>query len=132
MRDAGSTKGRRTACPQHMPATREMVPRRRPRRLTHRRHACKLQEKKNPRWPMKGCSLQPRGGDELMNRSRLSAALMGAAFMVAGATVAPAQETLKIGGIGPLSGGGTAWGLAAQRGMEIAIEEINAGGGFKS
>ncbi|MGN6458023.1 MAG: hypothetical protein ACTHLV_17725 [Achromobacter mucicolens] len=25
---------------------------------------------------------------------------------------AHAQETLKIGGIGPLSGGGTAWGLA--------------------
>jgi branched-chain amino acid transport system substrate-binding protein len=67
-----------------------------------------------------------------MHRKWLSAVLMGAAFMVAGATVAPAQETLKIGGIGPLSGGGTAWGLAAQRGMEIAIEEINAGGGFKS
>ena len=67
-----------------------------------------------------------------MHRKWLSAALVGAAFMVAGATVAPAQETLKIGGIGPLSGGGTAWGLAAQRGMEIAIEEINAAGGFKS
>jgi branched-chain amino acid transport system substrate-binding protein len=67
-----------------------------------------------------------------MHRKWLSAVLMGAAFMVAGATVAPAQEALKIGGIGPLSGGGTAWGLAAQRGMEIAIEEINAGGGFKS
>jgi len=45
---------------------------------------------------------------------------------------AQAQETIKIGGIGPLSGGGTAWGLAAQRGMEIAIEEINAAGGFKA
>jgi branched-chain amino acid transport system substrate-binding protein len=67
-----------------------------------------------------------------MNCKWLSAALMGAAFMIAGITAAPAQETLKIGGIGPLSGGGTAWGLAAQRGMEIAIEEINAGGGFKS
>lgn len=62
----------------------------------------------------------------------LSAALIGAVFTIAGATVAPAQETLKIGGIGPLSGGGTAWGLAAQRGIEIAIEEINAGGGFKA
>ena len=67
-----------------------------------------------------------------MHRKWLSAALVGAAFMVAGATVAPAQETLKIGGIGPLSGGGTAWGLAAQRGIEIAIEEINAAGGFKA
>jgi branched-chain amino acid transport system substrate-binding protein len=67
-----------------------------------------------------------------MHRKWLSAALVSAAFMVAGVTVAPAQETLKIGGIGPLSGGGTAWGLAAQRGMEIAIEEINAVGDFKS
>ena len=61
----------------------------------------------------------------------LSAAL-GAALMVAGLSSAQAQETLKIGGVGPLSGGGTAWGLAAQRGMEIAIEEINAAGGVKA
>jgi branched-chain amino acid transport system substrate-binding protein len=52
--------------------------------------------------------------------------------MVAGLGSAQAQETLKIGGVGPLSGGGTAWGLAAQRGMEIAIEEINAAGGVKA
>ena len=49
MRDAGSTNGRDMACPQHMPATRETAPRRRPRRLTHRRHACKLQEKEKPK-----------------------------------------------------------------------------------
>src|SRR5262245_7068321 len=60
----------------------------------------------------------------------LSAAL-GVALMAAGLFPAQAQETLKIGGVGPLSGGGTAWGLAAQRGIEIAIEEINAGGGVK-
>ena len=52
--------------------------------------------------------------------------------MVAGLAASQAQETLKIGGVGPLSGGGTAWGLAAQRGMEIAIEEINAAGGVKA
>ena len=61
----------------------------------------------------------------------LSAALT-AALMVAGLYPVQAQETLKIGGVGPLSGGGTAWGLAAQRGMEIAIEEINAAGGVKA
>jgi branched-chain amino acid transport system substrate-binding protein len=43
-----------------------------------------------------------------------------------------AQETLKIGGMGPLSGGGTSWGLAAQRGMEIAVTDINAAGGIKA
>ncbi|HTJ99104.1 MAG TPA: ABC transporter substrate-binding protein, partial [Bordetella sp.] len=42
-----------------------------------------------------------------------------------------AQETLKIGGVGPLSGGGTAWGLAVQRGVQMAIDEVNAQGGLK-
>lgn len=60
------------------------------------------------------------------------AALAGAALMIAGATSAPAQEVLKIGGVGPLSGGGTAWGLAAQRGIQLAIDDINAAGGFKA
>ncbi len=44
---------------------------------------------------------------------------------------ASAQEELKIGGIGPLSGGGTAWGIALQRGMQMAIDEANASGGLK-
>lgn len=43
-----------------------------------------------------------------------------------------AQETLKIGGMGPLSGGGTSWGLAAQRGMELAVTDVNAAGGVKA
>jgi branched-chain amino acid transport system substrate-binding protein len=44
---------------------------------------------------------------------------------------AKAQEELKIGGIGPLSGGGTAWGLSLQRGIELAIDEVNKAGGLK-
>ncbi|MBC7600632.1 MAG: ABC transporter substrate-binding protein [Polaromonas sp.] len=44
---------------------------------------------------------------------------------------ANAQEELKIGGIGPLSGGGTAWGIALQRGTQMAIDEANASGGLK-
>jgi branched-chain amino acid transport system substrate-binding protein len=64
--------------------------------------------------------------------SKVRSAVFAAALMTAGLGSAQAQETLKIGGVGPLSGGGTAWGLAAQRGMEIAIEEINAAGGVKA
>jgi len=64
--------------------------------------------------------------------SKVLGAVFAAALMVAGPGSGQAQETLKIGGVGPLSGGGTAWGLAAQRGMEIAIEEINAAGGVKA
>ena len=64
--------------------------------------------------------------------SKVVSVAFAATLMVAGLHAAQAQETLKIGGVGPLSGGGTAWGLAAQRGMEIAIEEINAAGGVKA
>lgn len=41
-------------------------------------------------------------------------------------------ETLKIGVIAPLSGPGAPWGIAIQRGVEIAAQEINAAGGIKA
>ena len=55
-----------------------------------------------------------------------------AALLLAG-SMGPgfAAETLKIGAIGSLSGGGTAWGLAIQRGAELAIDEVNKAGGLK-
>jgi len=65
-------------------------------------------------------------------RRKWWSAAIAVAMTIGIAAAAQAQEVLKIGGIGPLSGGGTAWGLAAQRGMEIAIEEINAAGGVKA
>src|SRR5690606_25859847 len=37
---------------------------------------------------------------------------------------------LKIGVIAPFSGGGTDWGVGTQRGVELAIDEINAEGGL--
>ena len=36
----------------------------------------------------------------------------------------------KIGGIGPISGGAAVYGLAVQRGAQIAVDEINAAGGI--
>lgn len=48
-------------------------------------------------------------------------------------TEAPAASdgaVLKIGGIGPTTGGASVYGIAVQRGMEIAVEEINAAGGI--
>ncbi|HEX7127041.1 MAG TPA: ABC transporter substrate-binding protein [Thermodesulfobacteriota bacterium] len=66
----------------------------------------------------------------MIGRVLTSAAL--AAVLVAGSvTGAVAQEELKIGAIGSLSGGGTAWGLAVQRGILLAIDEVNASGGLK-
>lgn len=54
------------------------------------------------------------------------------------ATDAPASEApaadgaaFKLGGTGPLTGGAAIYGLAAQHGAEIAVEEINAKGGLQ-
>ncbi|MBV8168670.1 MAG: ABC transporter substrate-binding protein [Alphaproteobacteria bacterium] len=62
---------------------------------------------------------------------RWRSAALGAVLVMGFAGAAAAQDTIKVGGIGPLSGGGTAWGLAAQRGIEMAQEDLNAAGGVK-
>lgn len=41
-----------------------------------------------------------------------------------------AGGTLKIGGIGPLTGGYAVYGIAAKNGSQIAVDEINAAGGI--
>lgn len=38
---------------------------------------------------------------------------------------------LKIGAVGSKSGGGTAWGVATERGVQLAIDEVMAQGGLK-
>jgi branched-chain amino acid transport system substrate-binding protein len=70
----------------------------------------------------------------MIGRSKLiSRALAGAAMFVAilAPSFASAQQTLKIGGIGSLTGGGSAWGLAIQRGAQLAIDEVRSRGGLK-
>ena len=47
------------------------------------------------------------------------------------AGAAQAAEELKIGAIGSLSGGGAAWGIGTQRGVQLAVDEVNARGGLK-
>lgn len=42
-----------------------------------------------------------------------------------------AQDSLKIGVIGPMTGPGAQWGLAAAGGVQIAAAEVNAKGGLK-
>lgn len=39
------------------------------------------------------------------------------------------SNTLKIGGIGPLTGGAAVYGIAVKNGAQLAIDEINAAGG---
>lgn len=54
-----------------------------------------------------------------------------AGAMCAIALLAHAQEVMKIGVIASLSGGGTAWGLGLERGVQIAADQINEQGGLK-
>ena len=59
--------------------------------------------------------------------SKVRAALVGA-VLVGGATATSAQETVKIGFIGPLSGGNAQQGLSARNGFQLAIDQANASG----
>ncbi len=66
-----------------------------------------------------------------MKYAGLPIAVLAAALAFGTPRPSHAQGELKIGGIGPLSGGGTAWGIALDRGTQMAIDEVNAVGGLK-
>ncbi|CAN7514312.1 branched-chain amino acid ABC transporter substrate-binding protein [Bosea sp. LjRoot90] len=55
------------------------------------------------------------------------AAIVGTALALA-STTAMAQETIKLGFIGPLSGGNAQQGLSARNGFQLAIDQANASG----
>ena len=57
--------------------------------------------------------------------------IVAAAMLVARPAAAQQLLPLKIGVIATLSGSGTQWGLAAQRAVEIAVDEVNEAGGLK-
>lgn len=50
--------------------------------------------------------------------------------LLAGCGNGDASTTWKIGGIGPVTGGASVYGVAVKNGMQIAIDEINAAGGI--
>lgn len=64
--------------------------------------------------------------------SLLLAVVLGATLMVGcGAEeAADAGDTIKIGGIGPITGGAAVYGNAVKNGAQIAVDEINAAGGI--
>jgi len=62
----------------------------------------------------------------LFNRRAMITALVGASFMLAGQVWAQDKPTVKIGFIGPLSGGNAQQGLGARNGFRLALEQINA------
>lgn len=60
-----------------------------------------------------------------------SFAACGGASSTSGAASAASGTAIKIGGIGPLTGGAAIYGNAVKNGTELAVEEINAQGGLQ-
>ncbi len=57
-------------------------------------------------------------------------ALVLALMLALGASSVALAETIKIGGIAPLTGAASAYGLLVKDGVDLAVEEFNANGGL--
>ena len=68
-------------------------------------------------------------GDQRMTLSLARRALLGASLLFCGIGPGWAAETLKIGILAPLSGNAAADGQEMVRGAQLAVDELNAGGG---
>jgi branched-chain amino acid transport system substrate-binding protein len=62
---------------------------------------------------------------------RFTSLIAGIIIALAGLPSAFAQDSLKIGVIGPMTGPGAQWGLAAAGGVQIAAKEVNDKGGLR-
>lgn len=60
----------------------------------------------------------------------LSVALLACCFASCGDSTTGSSDTIKIGGIGPITGGAAVYGQAVKNAAEMAVEEINAAGGI--
>ena len=60
----------------------------------------------------------------------LSVALLACCFASCGDSTKDSSDTIKIGGIGPITGGAAVYGQAVKNAAEMAVEEINAAGGI--
>ena len=66
-----------------------------------------------------------------MKTRKLLAAVLALAMALSLCTAASAEGALKIGVIGPMTGGAAVYGMAVANGAKIAAEEINALGGLQ-
>ncbi|MBP5156633.1 MAG: ABC transporter substrate-binding protein [Treponema sp.] len=64
-----------------------------------------------------------------MKKNLATAVLLSFATMVFFSCGSKNADTIKIGGIAPLSGPYTAYGLECKKGVDLAVEEINKAGG---
>jgi branched-chain amino acid transport system substrate-binding protein len=80
--------------------------------------------------PQIGCPAGQLTWRSVMNSLDLVSIIGILGALLLGSGQALAQEELKIGAVGSLSGGGTDWGVATQRGMELAVAEVKTQGGL--
>ena len=66
-----------------------------------------------------------------MKCTKMLAMLLALAMVLAMGSFALAEETIKIGMIGPLTGGAASYGTSVAQGAQIAVDEINALGGMQ-
>ena len=66
-----------------------------------------------------------------MKIRKLFAAVLALCCMVSMFSVASAEDAIKIGVIGPITGGAAVYGTAVANGAKIAVDEINAKGGMQ-
>ena len=66
-----------------------------------------------------------------MKIRKLAAAVLALALVLCMGTAALAEDTIKIGLIGPQTGGAAVYGMAVARAAQIAVDEINAQGGLQ-
>ena len=66
-----------------------------------------------------------------MKCTKMLAMLLALAMVMTMGSFALAEETIKIGMIGPLTGGAASYGTSVKQGAEIAVAEINALGGMQ-
>lgn len=66
-----------------------------------------------------------------MKFRKLVAAVLALAMAMSLCAFASAEDTIKIGMSGPLTGGAAVYGLAVEHGAQIAVDEINALGGVQ-
>ena len=67
----------------------------------------------------------------IMKCTKMLAMLLALAMVLAMGSFALAEETIKIGMIGPLTGGAASYGTSVAQGAQIAVDEINALGGMQ-
>ena len=66
-----------------------------------------------------------------MKIRKLAAAVLALALVLCMGTAAMAEDTIKIGLIGPQTSGAAVYGMAVARAAQIAVDEINAQGGVQ-